>query len=326
MTLANLPPLVTVFGGSGFIGRHVVGALAKRGYRIRVAVRRPDLAGFLQPLGNVGQISFVQANLRYRNSVDRAVEGADFVINCVGVLFEAGRNTFDAVQEFGARAVAEAARASGAKLIHISAIGADANSDSSYARTKGRAEAAILSTVREAVIFRPSIVFGPEDGFFNKFADMARLSPVLPLIGGGNTRFQPVYVGDVAEAVARAVDGKATPGTIYELGGPEVLTFRQCMETMLKVTMRKNALVSIPFSIASLMGSVASLIPLITPPITVDQVRLLKRDNVVSNAAETEGRTLKALDVTPTLLVSVLPSYLVQYRPHGQYTGSGKAA
>lgn len=326
MTLANLPPLVTVFGGSGFIGRHVVGALAKRGYRIRVAVRRPDLAGFLQPLGNVGQISFVQANLRYRNSVDRAVEGADFVINCVGVLFEVGRNTFDAVQEFGTRAVAEAARASGAKLIHISAIGADANSDSSYARTKGRAEAAILSTVRDAVIFRPSIVFGPEDGFFNKFADMARLSPVLPLIGGGNTRFQPVYVGDVAEAVARAVDGKATPGTIYELGGPEVLTFRQCLETMLKVTMRKNALVSIPFSIASLMGSVASLIPLINPPITVDQVRLLKRDNVVSNAAETEGRTLKALDVTPTLLVSVLPSYLVQYRPHGQYTGSGKAA
>ncbi|NLS01973.1 complex I NDUFA9 subunit family protein [Rhizobium sp. P32RR-XVIII] len=326
MTLANLPPLVTVFGGSGFIGRHVVGALAKRGYRIRVAVRRPDLAGFLQPLGNVGQISFVQANLRYRNSVDRAVEGADFVINCVGVLFEAGRNTFDAVQEFGARAVAEAARASGAKLIHISAIGADANSDSSYARTKGRAEAAILSTVRDAVIFRPSIVFGPEDGFFNKFADMARLSPVLPLIGGGNTRFQPVYVGDVAEAVTRAVGGKATPGTIYELGGPEVLTFRQCMETMLKVTMRKNALVSIPFSIASLMGNVASLIPLITPPITVDQVRLLKRDNVVSQAAETEGRTLKALDVTPTLLVSVLPSYLVQYRPHGQYTGSGKAA
>lgn len=326
MTLANLPPLVTVFGGSGFIGRHVVGALAKRGYRIRVAVRRPDLAGFLQPLGNVGQISFVQANLRYRNSVDRAVEGADFVINCVGVLFEAGRNTFDAVQEFGARAVAEAVRASGAKLIHISAIGADANSDSSYARTKGRAEAAILSTVRDAVIFRPSIVFGPEDGFFNKFADMARLSPVLPLIGGGKTRFQPVYVGDVAEAVARAVDGKATRGTIYELGGPEVLTFRQCLETMLKVTMRKNPLVSIPFGIASLMGSVASLIPLITPPITVDQVRLLKRDNVVSRAAETEGRTLKALDVAPTLLISVLPSYLVQYRPHGQYTGSGKAA
>ncbi|TCU18271.1 complex I NDUFA9 subunit family protein [Rhizobium sullae] len=326
MTLANLPPLVTVFGGSGFIGRHIVGALAKRGYRIRVAVRRPDLAGFLQPLGNVGQISFVQANLRYRNSVDRAVEGADFVINCVGVLFETGRNTFDAVQEFGARAVAEAARASSAKLIHISAIGADANSDSSYARTKGRAEAAIFSIKKDAVIFRPSIVFGPEDGFFNKFAEMARLSPVLPLIGGGKTKLQPVYVEDVAEAVARAIEGKAAGGAIYELGGPEVLTFRECLQVMLKVTARKNRLVSIPFSIASLIGSVASLVPFIKPPITADQVRLLKRDNIVSTKAEADGHTLKALGVSPTMLTSVLPSYLVHYRPHGQYTGSGKAA
>lgn len=208
MTLSNLPPLVTIFGGSGFVGRHVVRALAKRGYRIRVAVRRPDLAGHLQPLGNVGQISFVQANLRYRKSVDRAVEGSDHVINCVGVLFESGRNTFDAVQDFGARAVAEAARNVGAKLTHISAIGADAKSESSYARTKGRAEAAILETLPDAIILRPSIVFGPEDGFFNKFAQMARFAPALPLIGGGNTKFQPVYVTDVAEVVARSVDGK----------------------------------------------------------------------------------------------------------------------
>ncbi|APO73195.1 NAD-dependent nucleoside-diphosphate-sugar epimerase protein [Rhizobium etli 8C-3] len=326
MTLANLPPLVTVFGGSGFLGRHIVRSLAKRGYRIRVAVRRPDLAGFLQPLGNVGQISFVQANLRYRNSVDRAVEGADVVINCVGVLFETGRNTFDAVQEFGARAVAEAARASGAKLIHISAIGADAHSDSSYARTKGRAEAAILSIKKDAIIFRPSIVFGPEDGFFNKFAEIARLSPVLPLIGGGKTKLQPVYVEDVAEAVARAVEGKAASGTIYELGGPEVLTFRECLQIMLKITARKNRLVSIPFSLASLIGSIASLVPFVKPPITPDQVRLLKRDNVVSTKAEADGLTLKALGVTPTMVTSVLPSYLVHYRPHGQYTGSGKAA
>ncbi|MGQ3294569.1 MAG: complex I NDUFA9 subunit family protein, partial [Shinella sp.] len=207
MTLSNLPPLVTVFGGSGFVGRHVVRALARRGYRIRVAVRRPDLAGFLQPIGGVGQISFVQANLRYRQSVDRAVEGSDHVINCVGVLFESGRNTFDAVQDFGARAVAEAARAAGAKLTHISAIGADEKSQSSYARTKGRGEAAVLRTVPDATILRPSIVFGPEDGFFNKFATMARYAPALPLIGGGHTKFQPVYVADVAEAVARSVDG-----------------------------------------------------------------------------------------------------------------------
>ncbi|XAZ23772.1 complex I NDUFA9 subunit family protein [Sinorhizobium sp. B11] len=326
MTLANLPPLVTVFGGSGFIGRHVVRALAKRGYRIRVAVRRPDLAGFLQPLGNVGQISFVQANLRYRNSIDRAVEGADHVINCVGILHESGRNTFDAVQEFGGRAVAEAARNAGATLTHLSAIGANSGSQSSYGRTKGRAEAAILSIKPDAVIFRPSVVFGPEDSFFNKFADMARMFPVLPLVGGGKTKFQPVYVEDVAEAVARAVDGKVETGKIYELGGPEVLTFRECLETMLKVTVRKNPFVSMPFGIASMIGSIASLVPFIAPPITPDQVKLLKHDNVVSKEAEAEGRTLKGLGIKPTMATSVLDSYLVHYRPHGQYTGSGKAA
>lgn len=326
MTLANLPPLVTVFGGSGFIGRHVVRALAKRGYRIRVAVRRPDLAGFLQPLGNVGQISFVQANLRYRNSIDRAVEGADHVINCVGILHESGRNTFDAVQEFGGRAVAEAARNAGATLTHLSAIGANSGSQSSYGRTKGRAEAAILSIKPDAVIFRPSVVFGPEDSFFNKFADMARMFPVLPLVGGGKTKFQPVYVEDVAEAVARAVDGKVETGKIYELGGPEVLSFRECLETMLKVTVRKNPLVSLPFGIASMIGSIASLVPFIAPPITPDQVKLLKHDNVVSKEAEAEGRTLKGLGIKPTMATSVLDSYLVHYRPHGQYTGSGKAA
>jgi NADH dehydrogenase len=326
MTLANLPPLVTVFGGSGFVGRHVVRALAKRGYRIRVAVRRPDLAGFLQPLGNVGQISFVQANLRYRQSVERAVEGSDCVINCVGILFETGRNTFDAVQDFGARAVAEAAKNAKARLIHISAIGADEKSESSYARSKGRAETAVLSIKKDAVIFRPSIVFGPEDSFFNKFADMARFSPVLPVISGGKTKLQPVYVEDVAEAVARAADGKALPGKIYELGGPEVLSFRECLETMLKVTARKNPLVSMPAGIASLIGSIASLIPFVSPPITPDQVRLLKYDNVVSPKAEKEERTLKGLGVTPTMATSVLPSYLVHYRPHGQYTGTGKAA
>lgn len=326
MPLANLPPLVTVFGGSGFVGRHVVRALAKRGYRIRVAVRRPDLAGFLQPLGNVGQISFVQANLRYRDSVERAVDGASYVVNCVGILFKSGRNSFEAVQEIGARAVAEAARGVGAKLVHISAIGANANSDVPYARTKGRAEAAILSIKPDAVIYRPSVVFGPEDDFFNKFADMARMAPVLPLIGGGKTKFQPVYVMDIAEAVAKAVEGKVEGGKVYELGGPEVLTFRECLEAVLKATSRKNPLVSIPFGVASLIGSVASLVPLIKPPITSDQVRLLKTDNVVSKEAEAEGRTLKDIGVVPTMVGSVVDSYLVQYRPQGQYTGSGKAA
>ncbi|MDQ0318655.1 NADH dehydrogenase [Pararhizobium capsulatum DSM 1112] len=326
MTLSNVPPLVTVFGGSGFVGRHVVRALARRGYRIRVAVRRPDLAGFLLPLGNVGQISLVQANLRYRKSVDAAVQGASHVVNCVGILFESGRNTFDAVQDFGARAVAEAARAAGAQLTHVSAIGADANSESLYARSKGRAERSVLDILPEAVILRPSIVFGPEDQFFNKFAEMSRFAPALPLIGGGEMAFQPVYVTDVAEAVATSVDGKVARGTIYELGGPEVLTFRNCLEIMLKTIDRKRALVPLPFGIASLIGSIASLIPFIKPPLTPDQVILLRSDNIVSEAARSEGRTLTAFGIEPTSVEAVLPSYVVHYRPQGQYTRSGNAA
>jgi NADH dehydrogenase len=326
MTLSNLPPLVTVFGGSGFVGRHVVRALAKRGYRIRVAVRRPDLAFFLQPLGNVGQISFVQANLRYRASVDKAVQGADHVVNCVGILFESGRNNFDAVQDFGARAVAEAARSVGAKLTHISAIGADAKSESLYAASKGRAEAAVQAIVPDAVILRPSIIFGPEDGFFNKFAAMAKMLPVLPLVGGGKTKFQPVHVEDVAEAVARSVDGKLAGGKTYELGGRDVLSFRECMETMLAVVDRKRLFLPLPFGIASLIGSLSSLIPFVKPALTSDQVKLLKKDNVVSEAAKAEGRTLEAMGITPVTLDSILPTYLVHYRPHGQFTGSGKAA
>ena len=326
MTLSNLPPLVTVFGGSGFVGRHVVRALARRGYRIRVAVRRPDLAFFLQPLGNVGQISFVQANLRYRRSIDAAASGADHVVNCVGLLANKGRNTFDSVQEFGARAVAEAARAAGATLTHVSAIGADSQSASAYARTKGNAEAAVLSIKPDAIILRPSIVFGPEDDFFNRFAAMARTMPFLPLVGGGMTKFQPVYVEDVAEAVARAVEGRLDAGKTYELGGPEVLSFRDCIQLMLEVTGREKPLVSLPFGIASLMGSIAGLVPFVTAPITPDQVILLKSDNVVSAAAEAEGRTLKGMGIQPSIASAVLPSYLVQYRPEGQFTGSGKAA
>lgn len=326
MTVSNLPPLVTVFGGSGFVGRHVVRTLVKRGYRIRVAVRRPDLAGFLLPYGYVGQISLVQANLRYRQSVDRAVEGSAFVVNCVGILFESGRNSFDAVQDFGGRAVAEAARAAGAKLVHVSALGADVDSQSSYARSKGRAEAAVLSNVPDAVILRPSIVFGPEDSFFNKFAGMAQMFPALPLIGGGKTKFQPVHVEDVAQAVALGVDGVIPGGKIYELGGPEVLTFREILEYVLRTTARKRPLVSLPFGLASLLGTVASLVPFITPPITSDQVELLKQDNVVSEAAKAEGRTLEGMSIQPTLLSSVVPSYLVQYRPQGQFTNTGKAA
>jgi len=323
MTLSNIPPLVTVFGGSGFVGRYVVRALAKRGYRIRVAVRRPDLALFLQPLGNVGQITFMQANLRYEDSVRRAIHGADHVVNCVGILFESGKNGFDAVQTEGARLVAEVTRSEGAKLTHVSAIGADADSPSHYARSKGVAEASIREICPDAVIVRPSIIFGPEDDFFNKFGKMSLLSPILPLIGGGETKFQPVYVGDVAEVIARSVEGKLQAGTVYELGGRDVLTFRECLELLLSVTGRKRALVSMPFGLASLFGSVASLVPFITPPLTSDQVKLLKTDNVVSEEAQAEGRTLDGLGIRPAQLEVVLRTYLVQYRQHGQF---GKTA
>ena len=326
MTLSNVPKLVTIFGGSGFLGRHIVRVLAKRGYRIRVAVRRPDLAIHLQPLGNIDQISLVQANLRYRRSVDAAVRGADHVINCVGVLHEVGRNTVDAVQDFGARAVAEACRNAGVQLTHISAIGADANSPSSYARTKAKAEQAILSLIPDAVIYRPSIMFGPEDGFYNKFADMARIAPFLPLVGGGHTKFQPVFVDDVAEAVARSVEGRVEGGKIYELGGAEVQSFREIIEDILRITCREKRLVTLPFFAASIIGTIGSLVPFITPPITADQVKLLKVDNVVSEAARKEGRTLEGLGIKPTLADAILPSYLVRYRPEGQFTQPGKVA
>lgn len=323
--MASDGKLVTVFGGSGFLGRHVVRALAKRGYRVRVAVRRPDLAFHLQPLGGVGQIQAVQANLRFRWSVDRAVEGADHVVNLVGILHESGAQNFDAVQDFGARAIAEAARAVKAGMTHVSAIGADRQSKSDYARTKGLAEAAVLETVKNAVILRPSIIFGPEDGFFNKFAAMARYSPALPLIGGGETKFQPVYVGDVAEAVARSVDGLLSGGKVYELGGPETRSFKDLMQEMLQVIERKRILAPIPFWAAKIIGSVAGLLP--NPLLTRDQVTLLQSDNVVSEKAVKEGRTLEGMGIVPQTMEAVLPSYLWRFRTRGQFAAvSGNAA
>ncbi len=312
------PRIVTVFGGSGFLGRHVVRALAKRGFQVRAACRRPDLAGHLQPLGNVGQVQPVQANLRVRWSVDRAVEGADHVVNLVGILFESGRNSFPAVQDFGARAVAEAARAAGAGLTQISAIGADAKSESDYARTKALGEKAVFETLPDVNVFRPSIVFGPEDGFYNRFANMARFSPALPLIGGGQTQIQPVFVGDVAEAIALSVEGKAGKGKVYELGGPKALSFREAMEEMLEIIDRKRLLVSVPWSIAYLQAAVLGLLP--NPLLTSDQVTLLKAHNVVSEAAKAEKRTLEGLGIAPRSTGSVLPSYLWRYRVAGQFT------
>jgi uncharacterized protein YbjT (DUF2867 family) len=311
--------VVTIYGGSGFIGRHAVRAITKTGARMRVAVRRPELAGHLQPLGGVGQINAVQANVRFPESLLAAAEGADAVINLVGILFPTGKQTFKAVQDEGARHVAEAARAGGAKaLVHISAIGADAGSPSIYARTKAAGEAAVREVFPEAVILRPSVVFGPEDDFFNRFAALARIAPALPLIGGGKTRFQPVFAGDVAKAVIVGLTGSAHAGAPYELGGPEVLTLKEVMQRVLAYTMRRRLLVPIPFWLAKLQAAFFQLLP--NPLLTIDQVRLLQTDNVVSEDAKKSGRTLAGLGIEPVAIPAVVPDYLEQFRPRGQFS------
>ena len=319
---SNLDTLVTVFGGSGFLGRSVVRALAKRDYRIRVAVRRPELAFHLQPLGRVGQIHAVQANLRYPASVEAAMRGSHAAINLVGILAESGAQTFDAVQGKGAGAVAQAAAAVGAAMVHVSAIGADENAPSRYARAKAAGEKAVLSAVASATILRPSVLFGPEDQFTNRFATLARISPMLPLIGGGATKLQPVYVGDVATAVADAVDGKTKAGAVYEIGGPEVLTMREIMEIILATIERQRMLVSLPFGLAKLQALFLQFAP--GPfKLTPDQVVLLGSDNVVSAAAKAAGLTLEGLGIPADSLEAIVPQYLWRFRKSGQFQHKG---
>lgn len=329
MAIDLSPPsqqLVTVFGGSGFVGRHVVRALVQRGYRVRVAVRRPDLAGFLQPLGTVGQIHAVQANLRYPNSVAAAVKGADAVVNLVGILQEGGRQSFAGVQANGARAVAQASAAAGiGRVVHVSAIGAALDSRSLYARSKAEGEAAVQAALPGSVVLRPSIMFGPEDGFFNRFAALARMLPVLPLVGGGETKFQPVFVGDVAEAVARAIDG-GVAGGVYELGGPEVKTFRELVAYICEVTDRKRLLVNLPFPLARIQARILEIVNTLTLGLlpgplmlTRDQVTLLESDNVVSDAAVAEGRSFEGLGIAPVSVEAIVPSYLWRFRKTGQF-------
>ena len=309
--------LVTVFGGSGFIGTQVVRQLAKAGWRIRVAVRNPNLGYAMRLHGDVGQIDVIQANVRNEASVQRAVEGATAVVNLVGVLYEQGRQGFQAVHVMGARTVAEAARAAGVtQLVQMSALGADINSPSKYARSKAEAEAAVREAFPGAVIVRPSLVFGQDDGFFNRFAQMAALSPVLPLIGGGRTRFQPVFVGDVAKAIARLTTDPDAAGETYELGGPADFSFRRLMEIILEETGRRRMLLPLPFGVAGVLGTIGDVAAaVLPPPITSDQVELLKTDNVVSGAF----LGLTDLGITPTTLESVLPTYLYRYRRGGQY-------
>lgn len=315
---ARIDTLVTVFGGSGFLGRHVIRELARRDYRIRVGVRRPELAGHLQPLGRVGQIHAVQANVRYPASVQAAANGASVVINLVGILAQGGAQTFEAVQDKGAETVARAAAGIDARMVHVSAIGADVNSTSTYYRSKAAGEASVAAALPSATIIRPSIIFGPEDQFTNRFAGLARLSPMLPLVGGGLTKLQPVYAGDIATAIADAVDGKTQPGATYELGGPEVMTIREIIEDILKITQRDRMLVPLPFALARLKSFFLQFAPgdfKLTP----DQVEMLRADNVVSDAAKAAGRTLEGLGITPDSLEAVAPSYLWRYRKTGQF-------
>jgi uncharacterized protein YbjT (DUF2867 family) len=311
--------LVTVIGGAGFIGRHIVRSLARRGYRVRVASRRPDLAGYVQPSGTPGQIMPVQANVRYPHSIAAVCEGANAVVYLPALFANRGAQTLDAVNVFGAEATAKAARAARTKvLIHFSALGANSESTSDYARSKAEAEARLKAAFPGAIILRPSFVFGPEDQFFNRFAAMARFSPFLPLIGGGHTKSMPVYVGDVAEAVARLIDQGFGSGRIYELGGPEIMTMKDVMAYILEVTGRRRMLVPIPWGAARVLGMIAGLLP--KPPLTTDQVELLKYDNLVSEAAQREGRTLESLGIVPRSVEAIVPSYLYRYRKAGQFT------
>ena len=313
--------MIVVFGGSGFIGRYVVRALARAGKRVRVAMRRPHLGHELRVMGDVGQIQLVQANVRDAASVARPLEGASGAVNLVGLLFEKGRQTFKDVQAAGAAAIAQACAAAGVeRLVHVSAIGADAGSKSAYGRTKAAAEAAMRAAVPGAVILRPSIVFGPEDDFFNRFAQMARMSPALPLIGGGKTLFQPVYVGDVADAVVAGLDRADARGKTFELGGPQTYSFKDLLSYITATIDRPRLLVGLPFPVAQTMGRLADVVfrfnPFAGPPLTGDQVEMLKTDNVVSPGA----LTLADLGVGPLETVeAITPAYLYRFRPYGQF-------
>lgn len=316
--------MVTVFGGTGFIGRYAVRALAREGWRVRAAVRRPDLAGYLQPMGAVGQIHAVQANVRYPDSVRRAVEGSDAVVNLVGVLTNSGDQSFEAINVVGADVIAKAAREAGVRtLVHVSAIGASRSSKGLYGRSKAAGENAVTKRFAEAIILRPSVVFGPEDAFFNRFASLARMGPwvPLPLIGGGKTRFQPVFAGDVAAAVAAAAAGRAKPATVYELGGPEVLTFREILDLTQTWSGHRSWYLHLPFTLAKLAALATLPFPGSLRPLTVDQVRMLQQPNVVSPAAVAEERTLAGLGrPSPHAAATIVPTYLERFQPKGQYS------
>ena len=314
MTAIPSTKLVTIFGGSGFLGRHIVRALANDGWRIRVAVRRPNNANFLTTMGRVGQIQLLKANVRDDDAVRGALKDADAAINLAGILYQTGRQRFDSIHVEGATRVARlSAELAVPRLLHVSSLGAHTESRAKYAKTKAEGERSVRELYPTATIFRPSAVFGPEDDFFNKFAWLARMSPVLPVIGGGGTRLQPVFVGDVSQAAARVLQEPSTVGEIFELGGPEIMTLREIMELVLKVTHRKRMLLPLPFALARIQGAVLGILP--KPLITLDQVRLLERDNVVSEGA----RGFRELAITAEAAEAIIPSYLWRFRKQGQF-------
>ena len=305
--------LITVFGGTGFLGRHTVRALARAGFRVRVAVRYPNQGFFLPPMGHVGQIALVKCNVREPDEVAAAARGAEAIVNLTGILYQRGEQSFEAVHVAAAEAIANAAREAGAtSLVHVSSIGADKDAESSYAASKGEGERRVREAFPNAVILRPSLVFGSEDQFFNRFASLARVLPFLPLIGGGHTKFQPVFVGDVANAVVQGVTDPAARGKTFELGGPTVYSFKELMQFILRETCRKRLLVPVPFFAATIKAIFLQFMP--SPLLTPDQVTLLKSDNVV-----TGNDTLATLGIVPTSVEAEVPTYIWRFRPKGQY-------
>lgn len=319
--------LATVFGGSGFIGRYIARTFALAGWRVRVAVRRPDLANFVMTYGVVGQVQPIQANVRFPESVAAAVEGAEVVVNACGIQRETSRQSFEAVHAYGAEAIARAAKAAGARsLVHISGLGADSSSPNRYVASKGRGEQAARAAFADAVIFRPSVVFGPEDAFFNRFAELSRYLPFLPAFAEGKARLQPVYVADIALAAGKALDGTVKPATTYELGGPEIMTLTQAMNLAMRFAERRRRIVPLPYGLSRMMArgteiARAASLGLFPEALTttVDQVDLLRGDNVVSEAARAQGRDFAALGVAPRGAEAILPLYLQRYRKTGQF-------
>ncbi len=306
--------VITIFGGTGFIGRYVVRELAKTGALIRVVSRDPQGALYLRTYGYVGQIVLERGSFQEKDTVKRYLEDTDIAINLVGILFESGSQRFARIHAQGAEFLAKSAAELGvSQLIHMSALGVDKSTRSKYARTKLAGERAVLAAFPTATILRPSIVFGPEDDFFNRFASMAQLSPFMPLIGGGHTKFQPVYVADIARAIRTVLEQRTGQGTAYELGGPQQYSFRELLTYIMEQTRHKKPFMPIPFGLASIMGKMSEILP--TPPLTYDQVQLLKQDNIVSP----DATTFEALGITPTAVEVVVPDYLIRYREGGRF-------